>query len=148
MRSVSALRCRETSIILNSEAPRAAALVRKPARREWPLKRAGSNPAAFACPLHDARYRVRRQFLPQHPAVLRERPKHRARGDLGGGQPGLDGRNRTRLVTANDGNDLPRAFLIGLRSTNGHAKPLRPELKVCYVQGREFGTAERPSKAE
>jgi hypothetical protein len=35
---------RETSRILNTDAPRRAALVRNPARREWAPKSAGFNP--------------------------------------------------------------------------------------------------------
>ncbi len=41
-RRVSTLLCLLTSINLNTEAPRAAALVRKPERRLWPEKSAGS----------------------------------------------------------------------------------------------------------
>jgi hypothetical protein len=51
-------------------------------------------------------------------------------------------------VAAGDGDDLPGAFLIGLRPTNGNAKPLRPELKVGDVECGKFGTAECASKAQ
>jgi hypothetical protein len=51
-------------------------------------------------------------------------------------------------MSSNNGDDLASAFLIGLRPTNGHPKPFRPKLKVRYIQGREFGTAERASEAE
>jgi hypothetical protein len=42
------LLCRDTSRILNTEAPRRAALVRKPARREWAPKSAALSPIRAA----------------------------------------------------------------------------------------------------
>src|SRR5688572_14527346 len=108
----------------------------------------GIQPRGLRVPFHDEPDRMRRQSSCKDPTAFRDRPKHRAIGDLGGDEPGLNRSDRTGLVPSDDGYDLPRTFLIGLRSANGHAKPLRPELKVSDVEGGKFGTAERASKAK
>jgi hypothetical protein len=105
-------RCRLTSVILNTDVPLSAALVRKPLRRLWPLWAAISSPTRRAY-----RFTMREALSSARAASETCPPSAKARntGPLlisARRQPRLDGRDRAEPVAARNRHLSPLPFLI------------------------------------
>lgn len=129
------LLCLDTSRILNTEAPRRAAEVRKPERRLWAPIVVASSPIMPAYYFTSAQTLLGRQPRVANPVPLSNGAEDGTGFDSGDGEPLHHRVDRAARPAPDDGDRHALPLLIGLRSANRHSQTVVRELQIVNVEG-------------